>query len=151
MYKKLSKNLSAYYYAMMFAAVLAAAVMFLLLEKNIISTISVYTTAGMVVQYIVILDALVSIPLGLYVFNRRCKQLRYNEDLDWRITLYRRYDIRRILLVGQPMVVAIVAYYLLGGNQSMLWIAAMSAIGWYFCKPTPRKIELEIMPYDDSY
>jgi hypothetical protein len=135
----------------MFIAVLAAAVMFFLLDKEIIKTIPVASTTGMVIQYIVIFDALISIPLGLYIFSRRCKQLRFVDDMDWRLSLYRRYDIWRIIVVGQPMTLAIIAYYLLGGYQSMLWVAAISAVGWYFCKPTARKIELEIMPYDDSY
>ena len=38
----------------------------------------------------------------------------------------------RIVTVSNAMVFGIAAYYLLGGYQSMLWVAAISAIGWYF-------------------
>jgi hypothetical protein len=32
----------------------------------------------------------------------------------------------------------------------MLWVAAVSAIGWYFTKPSDRKMELELQPKDPN-
>ena len=55
------------------------------------------------------------------------------------------------MTVSFSMLTGIAGYYLLGGYQSMIWIAAIAAIAWYFTKPTERKIELELLPDDDSY
>jgi hypothetical protein len=32
----------------------------------------------------------------------------------------------------------------------MLWVAAVSAIGWYFTKPSVRKMELELQPAEPN-
>ena len=53
--------------------------------------------------------------------------------------------------MGNSLVFGMAAFYLLGGFRSMLWLAAVAAIGLYFCKPTERKMQLELLPYDDSY
>jgi hypothetical protein len=38
----------------------------------------------------------------------------------------------------------------MGAYQSMLWVAAVSAIGWYFTKPSERKMELELQTQDPN-
>ena len=63
---------------------------------------------------------------------------------------YQKAAALRILLVGNTMVFAIAAFYLMGAYQSMLWVAAVSAIGWYFTKPSVRKMELELQPKDPN-
>ena len=63
---------------------------------------------------------------------------------------YKKAAILRILLVSNTMVFAIAAFYLMGAYQSMLWVAAVSAIGWYFTKPSIRKMELELQPNDPN-
>jgi hypothetical protein len=63
---------------------------------------------------------------------------------------YKKAASLRILLVSNTMVFAIAAFYLMGAYQSMLWVAAVSAIGWYFTKPSERKMELELQPKDPN-
>jgi hypothetical protein len=48
------------------------------------------------------------------------------------------------------MVFGIAAFYLMGAYQSMLWITAISAIGWYFTKPTEAKLQAELQPKDPN-
>ncbi|MCQ2325496.1 MAG: hypothetical protein MJZ58_04830, partial [Paludibacteraceae bacterium] len=100
------------------------------------------------VQYIVIADALFFIPMGLYGFKRRCDKIRRIEDETEKYAQYKKEAIIRIIVVSNVMVLGIFAYYWMGGYKSMLWVAAIGAIGWYFTKPTPRKIQLELLPPD---
>jgi hypothetical protein len=67
-----------------------------------------------------------------------------NEDA--KLLGYKKVAIWRIVLVGNTMIWGIAAFYLMGAYQSMLWVTAVSAIGWYFTKPTERKMQLELQP-----
>ena len=61
---------------------------------------------------------------------------------------YKRAATWRIVLVSNAMIFGIAAFYLMGAYQSMLWIAAVSAIGWYFTKPSEAKLQAELQPKD---
>ena len=151
MVQQIVKRLNFWYYGIMSVAVLVAALMYFLLQKGLLVPVDRNSACGMAVQYFVILDTLVTIPLGLWLFKRRCRRISKLEDEEQRLSEYGRYAVRRILTVGNSMTFGMAAFYLLGGYQSMLWMAAIAAVGWYFCKPTERKIQLELAPYDDSY
>lgn len=152
MEEKIAKHLNVYYYGMMILAVVAATLMYLLIVRSVVMPIDPLTTAGKIIQYVVIFDALLTIPLGLYGFKRACERLlkgQSGENLTLTEEQYRRYQTYaawRIVLVSNAMVLGIVAFYLLGCYQSMLWIAAIGAIGWYFTKPTARKVQIELTP-----
>lgn len=152
MEEKIAKHLNVYYYGMMILAVVAATLMYLLIVRSVVMPIDPLTTAGKIIQYVVIFDALLTIPLGLYGFKRACERLlkgQSGENLTFTEEQYRRYQTYaawRIVLVSNTMVLGIVAFYLLGCYQSMLWIAAIGAIGWYFTKPTARKVQIELTP-----
>lgn len=150
MENKIARQLNWYYYGMMVLALLVLTLLYFLTSRGLLPFIDRMSVAGQVVQYVVIFDALLTIPLGLYGFKRICDKLRGMEDEQRKYALYRRYAAVRIVLVSNAMVVGIVAYYLLMGYQSMLWVAAISAIGWYFTKPTPRKISLELAPKQEG-
>ena len=44
----------------------------------------------------------------------------------------------------------IFAFYFMGAYRSMLWVAAIAAIAWYFSKPTIGKMEQEMHPNDPN-
>lgn len=147
---QIAKHLNWYYYGMMVLAIIAATLPSYLISKELLIPIDSMSTLGKTIQYVVIFDALITIPFGLYGFKRACTRLlRSAEATDQPLTdehyhRYQNYAIARILLVSNSMVLGIAAFYLLGCNQSMLWIAAIGAIGWYFTKPTARKIQMEL-------
>ncbi|MBQ7697637.1 MAG: hypothetical protein IJT35_03545 [Paludibacteraceae bacterium] len=149
--KDVVKQLNRVYYGMMAGAVLTAALMYYLIMKDVFSPIDPMSGLGQVIQSIIIFLAVVSIPLGLYLFNRKCKKIRAIEDETERLQAYLKAGRWRIIVVSYSMLTGIAGYYLLGGYQSMIWIAAVAAIAWYFTKPTERKIELELLPDDDRY
>lgn len=99
---------------------------------------------GQALSYVVILYILVSIPGALWWFKQRMKAVSAMEEGASRERAYLRYAIARVLIIGMGAVLAIPAFYVLGGHQPMLWCAAIAVIAQYFCKPTDRKIYLEI-------
>lgn len=147
---KTAHRLNWFYYGMMVLALIAMVVMYLLVSRGAIQMIDTMSTAGKVIQYVVIFDALLTIPLGLYGFKYKCKQISKIEDEYRKFVLYYRYAAMRIVLVSNAMVFGIIAFYWLGCYKSMLWVAAIAAIGWYFTKPTARKIQIELTPNKDN-
>jgi Zn-dependent membrane protease YugP len=150
MESKIVKHLNWYYYAMLVLTLLAGTISYYLIIKEIIQPINPMTTIGQVIQYFVILDAIITIPLGLYGFKRICDKLRTLENEEIKYKQYQKWAAWRIVLVSNAMIFAISAFYLLGAYQSMLWIAAISAIGWYFTKPTPGKMLQELRPKSEN-
>lgn len=150
MESKIVKQLNWYYYAMLVLTLLAGTISYYLIIKEIIQPINPMTTIGQVIQYFVILDAIITVPLGLYGFKRICDKLRTLENEEIKYKQYQKWAAWRIVLVSNAMIFAISAFYLLGAYQSMLWIAAISAIGWYFTKPTPGKMLQELRPKSEN-
>jgi Zn-dependent membrane protease YugP len=150
MESKIVKHLNWYYYAMLVLTLLAGTISYYLIIKEIIQPINPMTTIGQVIQYFVILDAIITVPLGLYGFKRICDKLRTLENEEIKYKQYQKWAAWRIVLVSNAMIFAISAFYLLGAYQSMLWIAAISAIGWYFTKPTQGKMLQELRPKSEN-
>ena len=109
-----------------------------------------YSTEGTIIQWVVIMDALICIPFGLYWFKRKCETLRLIDDYETKVTRYVAFSIVRLVLVLNSMLLGCLAFYVLGGHKPMLWVAAISAIAWMFCKPSGEKMEndLDPNPYD---
>ena len=150
MEQKIIRTLNVYYYGIMVLTLLAGTLAYFLIMKDYVQPIDSLSTLGQAIQYVVIFDALVTIPLGLYLCKKQCTKLSTLDNEEEKLQGYKKAASMRILLVGNTMVFAIVAFYLMGAYQSMLWVAAVSAIGWYFTKPSERKMELELQPKDPT-
>lgn len=150
MEQKIIRTLNVYYYGIMALTLLAGTLAYFLIMKDYVQPIDSLSTLGQAIQYMVILDALVTIPLGLYLCKKQCTKLSVLENEEEKLLGYKKAATLRILLVSNAMVFAIVAFYLMGAYQSMLWVAAVSAIGWYFTKPSERKMELELQTQDPN-
>ena len=150
MEQKIIRTLNVYYYGIMVLTLLAGTLAYFLIMKDYVQPIDSLSTLGQGIQYVVIFDALVTIPLGLYLCKKQCTKLSTLDNEEEKLQGYKKAASLRILLVSNTMVFAISAFYLMGAYQSMLWVAAVSAIGWYFTKPSERKMELEIQPKDPN-
>ena len=149
MEEKLTKELNWYYYGMMALTVISGTLAYLLIYQwHILDPIGTLTQVGQTIQWVIYFDAMFFIPMGLYGFKRRVDKIRRMEDETEKYKLYKKEAIIRIIVVSNAMVFGIFAFYLLGCYKSMLWVSAIAAIGWYFTKPTPRKIQLELLPPD---
>ena len=150
MEQKIIRTLNVYYYGIMALTLLAGTLAYFLIMKDYVQPIDSLSTLGQAIQYVVIFYALVTIPLGLYLCKKQCTKLSTLDNEEEKLQGYKKAASLRILLVGNAMVFAIAAFYLMGAYQSMLWVAAVSAIGWYFTKPSERKMELELQPKDPT-
>ena len=135
------RKLNWIYYSQMVIALIALTAMYYAFSKELYEPVDPQSTLGMVVQYIIIFDALLTIPLGLYLV-KLFKPLSEKK--------YFKIAGARILLVSNTMPLGIVAFYGMGGYRSMLWVAAIAAIAWYFSKPTLGKMEKEMTPEDPN-
>ena len=150
MEQKIIRTLNLYYYGIMVLTLLAGTLAYFLIMKDYVQPIDSFSMLGKIIQYVIIFDALVTIPLGLYLCKKQCTKLSVLENEKEKLLGYKQAATLRILLVGNTMVFAIAAFYLMGAYQSMLWVAAVSAIGWYFTKPSERKMHLELQPQDPT-
>ena len=150
MEQKIIRTLNVYYYGIMALTLLVGTLAYFLIMKDYVQPIDSLSTLGQAIQYIVIFDALITIPLGLYLCKKQCTKLSTLDNHEEQLLGYKKAASLRILLVGNTMVFAIAAFYLMGAYQSMLWVAAVAAIGWYFSKPSERKMELELQPKDPN-
>ena len=146
MEKNIIKSLNLYYYGVLILTLLSGSLAYFLIIKDLVLPIDPMTTLGQVLQYIVIFDALLTIPAGLYLCKRQCAKLAQLSDENAKYNGYKKAATWRILLVSNTMIWGIAAFYLMGAYQSMLWVTAVSAIGWHFTKPSERKMQLELQP-----
>ena len=135
------RKLNWYYYGMMIITLIAVTVMYYLYMNQYFTPLDKDSQTGMIVQYFIIFDALISIPLGLYLIKWRKPDT---------LEKYQKLAITRILLVSNAMPLGIVAYFWMDAYMSMFWVAAVAAIGWFFTKPTLGKVEKEMTPEDPN-
>ena len=146
MEKNIIKTLNLYYYGVLILTLISGTLAYFLIMKDFVQPIDPMSTLGKVLQYVVIFDALLTIPTGLYLCKRQCTKLAELTDEEQKLAGYKKSATWRILLVSNTMVFGIAAFYLMGAYQSMLWITAVSAIGWYFTKPSEAKLQAELQP-----
>jgi hypothetical protein len=135
------KKLNWIYYGQMAIALIVLTAMYYAFSKGLYEPLDRMSKAGQILQYVVIFDALLTIPLGLYLV----KYFKPQTD-----RTYFKCAGARILLVSNSMILGIFAFYWMGGYKSMLWVAAIAAIAWYFSKPTLGKMEQEMKPKDEN-
>ena len=148
--EKIIKSLNLYYYGVLILTLLSGTASYFLIMKDVVLPIDSMSTLGQVLQYIVIFDALLTIPAGLYLCKRQCVKLAELAAEEQKLVGYKKAATWRILLVSNTMIFGIAAFYLMGAYQSMLWITAVSAIGWYFTKPSEGKLQSELQPKDPN-
>jgi hypothetical protein len=135
------RHLNWIYYIQMVIALIVLTAMYYMWSKGLYEPLDRMSSLGQAVQYIIIFDALLTIPLGLYLvkwFKPRT------------LDKYFKCAATRILLASNAMPLGIAAYYWMGCYQSMLWVAAIAAVAWYFAKPTLGKLQQEMKPEDPN-
>ena len=154
MEKNIIKSLNLYYYGVLILTLISGTLAYFLIMKDFVQPIDPMSTLGKVLQYVIIFDALLTIPTGLYLCKRQCTKLAELADEEQKLASYKRAATLRIVLVSNTMVFGIAAFYLMGAYQSMLWVTGVAAIGWYFTKPSERKMQLELQaqqPDQENY
>ena len=133
--EKIIKKLNWVYYGQMVIALIVLTAMYYAFSKGLYEPQDPQANNNVIFQYVIICDALITIPLGLYLV--KLTKPKTEEK-------YFKVAASRILLVSNTMPLGIFAYYWMGTYQSMLWVAGIAAISWYFSKPTLGKMEEEM-------
>lgn len=141
MEEKIIRHLNWMYYGVMVAAIVAYTAMYYAVSKGTLEFTDPNSELGQTLQFVVIIMALTCIPFGLYLIKwKKPKTLEEYEPL----------AAIRIFVVGGIMTPAILFYFLLGCYRPMIWVAAISAVAWYFTKPTLAKMDKEMTPEDPN-
>ena len=135
------RTLNWYYYGIMILTLVVLGLMCYLATRPDYEPINVMESLGMTLQYVAIGATLFAVPFGLYLVK-----LFKPATLE----KYQEVATMRILVVGLTIPMNIAFYYVLGGHQPMMWLAAISAIGWFFTKPTLGKLDKEMTPEDPN-
>lgn len=144
-YSNIRKQINLVYYALYVAYVLLVVIFgFLLKDSPNMMRFDPLTQPGQSIAYVVILYVIASIPSALWLFKRAMKTVSKMEDEAAKQAKYLSYAVCRVAAIGLGAVLAIVAFYILGTYQPMLWCAGIAVLAQFFCKPTDRKIYLEI-------
>lgn len=140
--KHLAKRLSWWYYAIFLKAILVATLgyfcvlnQWLMFQPEDSISVTIYS--------FIILYVITSTPLALKLFNNHVQKLVNITDTQEKLEHYERYAKIRLLVVTFGLLTALFFYYTLQ-QQALLWVAGISAIALYFCKPSLAKIEQDL-------
>lgn len=137
MITKLVKKLTLVYYLFYVAAVFIAAVGSQTYRSGI--SIDPASQVGIVINSILIIFIIGSIPVTLGLFNKQTKKWAELPSLDEKLQSYEKGSILRIVIIGTGFLLGILFFFLMN-SQSMIFSAGIAAIGLFFCKPAEVKV-----------
>ena len=144
-YSNIRKQINIVYYALYVMYVLLVVIFgFLLKDSPNMLQFDPLIQPGQSIAYVVILYVIASIPGALWWFKKQMKKVSKMEDEAAKQAKYLSCAVIRVAVIGLGAVMAIVAFYLLGTYQPMLWCAGIAVLAQFFCKPSDRKIYLEM-------
>ena len=144
-YSNIRKQINIVYYALYVMYVLLVVIFgFLLKDSPNMLQFDPLIQPGQSIAYVVILYVIASIPGALWWFKKQMKKVSKMEDEAAKQAKYLSCAVVRVAVIGLGAVMAIVAFYLLGTYQPMLWCAGIAVLAQFFCKPSDRKIYLEM-------
>ncbi len=91
-----------------------------------------------VIYTILIFYTLVSVPVALKFFAENTKAIENEEDEELQEKMIVRNGVIRILLIGLGLAINVLFYYLLK-EQSLIYMAGISAVALFFAKPKRYK------------
>lgn len=140
--KTIHKTLNIWYYSAFVLAILAATCGYFSADNQAIN-ICQKSSLGVGIYSAIILYVIVSAPLALKFFSLAVEKNRAKDDEILRKKKYLRLAKIRLAIVTFGLISALFFAYILG-ETSLLWLAGISAIVLYLCKPTKAKIEADL-------
>lgn len=144
--KRTLRVLLTAYYAVYAAAILAATSGYYILKSGF--KIDPLTSEGTIINSIVILYIISTVPLALALFNKMTKKWALIQDENVQLEKYKTGAIYRILIIGTGLVLGVVFFYVMN-SQSMIFCAGIAAVALFFCKPSENKI-MNDLNWNDS-
>jgi len=144
--KRTLRILLTAYYAVYAGAILAATSGYYILKSGF--KIDPLTSEGTIINSIVILYIICTVPLALALFNKMTKKWALIQDENEQLEKYKTGAIYRILIIGTGLVLGVVFFYVMN-SQSMIFCAGIAAVALFFCKPSENKI-MNDLNWNDS-
>jgi len=145
--KELTKKLNFWYYGAFVKAILVALLGYYCLTYNWF-VMTPDAPASVVIYTVIIMYVIITIPAALKLFSVYVKKLTLITDETEKRARYKKYAQIRITVITLGLLFALFFYYTLQ-QGSLLWVAGISAISLYFCKPTLVKIENDLEPIEE--
>jgi len=139
--KKTIQHLQIAYYSVYMAAIASATAGYYVLKTG--THIDPLSSLGTILNTVLIVLIIGSLPITLAVFNKQLKKWVILEDKEMRLEKYRKAGIIRIAIIGIALILGVLFFYIMN-SQSMIFCAGIAAIALFFCKPTAQKIESEL-------
>lgn len=139
--KKVLRNITFAYYAVYIAAIAAASAGYSILKSGI--GIDPNSETGIAINSILIILIIGAVPVSLWYFNVLTKKWAKLESEELKLQKYQKAALIRLVVLGLALVLGVIFYYILG-IQSMIFSAAIAAVGVFFCKPSEQKISTEL-------
>ncbi|HPW89977.1 MAG TPA: hypothetical protein PLJ40_00970 [Paludibacteraceae bacterium] len=140
--EQLSKYLYMWYYAAAIKAVVVAALGYTCVTQNWF-IMAKDAPASITIYSVIILYVIITTPVALKLFSMHVSKLATVTEETDKLSRYKTYATWRITIIAIGLFAAIFFYYVLQ-QKALLWVAGISAIALYFCKPTPEKIENDL-------
>ena len=118
MQQQIIRTLNVYYYGVMALTLLAGTLMYFLIMKDYVQPIDSLSAMGQTIQYIVIFDALLTIPLGLYLCKKQCTKLSTLENEEEKLRGYQYYGICYCSVLSHGSL----SIYAMGGCCFCYWL-----------------------------
>lgn len=139
--KQTLRKLYITYYMVFAAMAIAASSGFYILKSGI--HIDPLSEIGTIINSILIIYILGSIPLALAIFNKMTKKWALLEDENQKLLKYKHGAIYRICIIGVGLIISLVFFYIMN-SQSMIFCTGIAVIALYFSKPSEIKIINEL-------
>lgn len=135
------RKITIAYYLVYLAAIVAATAGLAIMKAGF--TIDSTTDLGIAINSVLIIFIIGSVPLSLWVFNNKLKNWIKLPTEHEKLQKYQKAALIRLMILGAGLVLGVVFYYVLT-LQSMIFSAAIAAVGVFFCKPSEKKIRTEL-------
>ncbi len=144
--EKKIKQANMYYYSAYAIAIFTIFAGYFLQIKNI--ALDEYSTS--IISSIAFLYTLISIPVALWLYNKKVKIASGLENDDERVAIVLKWSKIRILLVALALVINILLYFTTPSvaSKSFLFAAGIAALAMLFCKP--KSIDFEPLEEPDE-
>lgn len=147
---KTLKSINAVYYIVYMLTIIMAVAIFALSYLNVSRVyIDEKSPLGITLSSILTFYLLISIPLTFWMFHKGTKKWQNIPDQFEKFRAYKNGSILRLWLIGVGLILGVLMVYLFS-SINMLYYAGISAIAFFFCKPTENKMIKELNLSDEE-
>lgn len=132
--------LTLIYYIILIITILVTMISYKYIYMN---NLEIQGDSATIIHSLIIMYVIISIPLSLYLFNKKIKDIQKLPDDGTREHYYKLYGSIRLILNAIGLNISIIGYYSLP-EKSLIWLAGICALILVLCKPNGKRIEADL-------